>query len=348
MTNKTKHLIGFSLNLVALLAEIFIIVAFFLLPKVIEADVTVDHTLLFYSVVIAILGSLVGVVASLISSKTTKPINKTLSVIRSLSTTTTIFLLIFEITSILIVKSANILSPLLFIVLGIALINTVSTVCFEQSYKKNPMVGALSAIFTLVYCASSFVFANFLNIPWDMSPFQILGTDIAFTASTAAVYILITFVVGIVVAAFGNINSKPLVTILPEEEIEEVVYDTKNVTFTASEELLEGPADDEVTEDKGESVEITQADEDSEEEEEAEERKQAEIDKKNNYNDRPRIYHISKHKTTGKWQVKLATGKKAIKLFGTQAEAIAFAKTLVLSQGGSIRIHSLKGKIRKE
>ncbi|MCH3909172.1 MAG: DUF2188 domain-containing protein [Bacilli bacterium] len=62
---------------------------------------------------------------------------------------------------------------------------------------------------------------------------------------------------------------------------------------------------------------------------------------------RPRVYHISKQES-GQWQVKLATGQKAIKLFSTQEEAINYAKGLVKTQGGSIRVHSLKGKMRKE
>lgn len=64
------------------------------------------------------------------------------------------------------------------------------------------------------------------------------------------------------------------------------------------------------------------------------------------YNGKPRAYHVTKQ-PTGKWQVKLAGGAKAIRVFDTQAEAIAFAKGLVESQGGSYRIHSVKGKIRK-
>jgi hypothetical protein len=60
-----------------------------------------------------------------------------------------------------------------------------------------------------------------------------------------------------------------------------------------------------------------------------------------------RVYHISKQ-PTGKWQVKLATGERAIKLFDTQEQAIAYAKGLVKTQGGSIRVHSLTGKMRKE
>ena len=62
----------------------------------------------------------------------------------------------------------------------------------------------------------------------------------------------------------------------------------------------------------------------------------------------PRIYHISKRSSDRMWQVKFANGKKAIKLFYTQAEAIVFAKQLAKSQDGSIRVHSVKGKIRKE
>ena len=70
--------------------------------------------------------------------------------------------------------------------------------------------------------------------------------------------------------------------------------------------------------------------------------------RKNYYNDKARVYHISRSKfVSKKWQVKLATGKKAIKTFDTQLEAINYAKELVKTQGGSIRIHSMRGQIRK-
>ncbi len=65
------------------------------------------------------------------------------------------------------------------------------------------------------------------------------------------------------------------------------------------------------------------------------------------YGDGARVYHISKQSDGIQWQVKLATGKKPIKLFKTQAEAIDFAKRLTKTQGGSIRIHSVKGRMRK-
>ena len=48
------------------------------------------------------------------------------------------------------------------------------------------------------------------------------------------------------------------------------------------------------------------------------------------------------------WQVKYGGGKKAIKLFDTQAEAIKFAEERADSQDGSISIHKKDGKIRKQ
>lgn len=61
-----------------------------------------------------------------------------------------------------------------------------------------------------------------------------------------------------------------------------------------------------------------------------------------------KIYHITKRKEDGKWQVKFGGGEKAIKLFDTQAEAIAYAKKLAESQDGSISIHKVDGKTRKQ
>ena len=61
-----------------------------------------------------------------------------------------------------------------------------------------------------------------------------------------------------------------------------------------------------------------------------------------------KIYHISKRKEDGMWQVKFANGQKAIKLFKTQEEAIAYAKKLAVNQEGSISIHKVDGKIRKQ
>lgn len=66
------------------------------------------------------------------------------------------------------------------------------------------------------------------------------------------------------------------------------------------------------------------------------------------YKDGVRVYHVARSKFISRhWQVKLATGEKAIKIFDTQLEAINYAKQLVKTQGGSIRIHSMRGRLRK-
>ncbi len=58
-------------------------------------------------------------------------------------------------------------------------------------------------------------------------------------------------------------------------------------------------------------------------------------------------YHVSLRED-GKWQVKGEKAEKALKLFDTQKEAIAFAETIADSQEGNIVIHKKDGKIRKQ
>lgn len=114
---------------------------------------------------------------------------------------------------------------------------------------------------------------------------------------------------------------------------------------------VETTSDEKPLEETGSDVAVSYADEDSEEEEERQERQEAEELRKRGpgfYNGRTRVYHISRQKDGVRWQVRLATGKRAIRLFPTQKEALAYAKELCLRNGGSIRIHSLKGRMRKE
>lgn len=61
-----------------------------------------------------------------------------------------------------------------------------------------------------------------------------------------------------------------------------------------------------------------------------------------------KTYHISLRKEDGKWQVKAGNAEKALKLFDTQAEAIAYAKQVAGNQEGNITIHKKDGKIRKQ
>ena len=59
------------------------------------------------------------------------------------------------------------------------------------------------------------------------------------------------------------------------------------------------------------------------------------------------VYHISKRKEDRKWQVKAEGASKALKLFFTQDEAIAYAKSVAGNQEGRIVIHKEDGSFRK-
>ena len=57
-----------------------------------------------------------------------------------------------------------------------------------------------------------------------------------------------------------------------------------------------------------------------------------------------RVYHVSKRAEDGKWAVKFAGGEKAIKLFKTKEEALAYTKKMSDNQGGVMLVHNSKGK----
>lgn len=97
---------------------------------------------------------------------------------------------------------------------------------------------------------------------------------------------------------------------------------------------------------KEEEVEETQ--EEVKSEQPTQKARKTKISAPKKYKGSARVYHISRVKFVSRqWQVKLATGEKAIKIFNTQAEAIDYAKKLTRTQGGSIRIHSMRGQLRK-
>ncbi len=57
-----------------------------------------------------------------------------------------------------------------------------------------------------------------------------------------------------------------------------------------------------------------------------------------------KIYHISKRKEDGKWQVKAEKSEKAVKLFWTKEEAVKYAKELAERNDASTAFHASKGK----
>lgn len=60
-----------------------------------------------------------------------------------------------------------------------------------------------------------------------------------------------------------------------------------------------------------------------------------------------KVYHISKRKDDGKWQVKAEGADKALRLFFTQADAIKYAKKVAGNQEGRIVVHKEGGGFRK-
>lgn len=60
-----------------------------------------------------------------------------------------------------------------------------------------------------------------------------------------------------------------------------------------------------------------------------------------------KVYHITKRKEDGKWQIKAEGAEKAIKLFKTQKEAIEYCKKLAGNQDASIMVHKEDGSFRK-
>lgn len=62
-----------------------------------------------------------------------------------------------------------------------------------------------------------------------------------------------------------------------------------------------------------------------------------------------KVYHISySNRRKRTWKVKGEGAQRANKIFTTQKEAIDWANELVKKNGGSIRVHSMVGRIRKE
>ena len=55
-----------------------------------------------------------------------------------------------------------------------------------------------------------------------------------------------------------------------------------------------------------------------------------------------RTYHLVK-RSDGMWEVKYAGGQKAIKLFRTQKEALAYSEKMAENQGGAVLVHNSKG-----
>lgn len=90
------------------------------------------------------------------------------------------------------------------------------------------------------------------------------------------------------------------------------------------------------------TAEPIQEDVQEEEKEEVEEKEESPKPRK-----RKAIHHVTKHKDGG-WQVKKEGAQRALKRFGTQKEAIEYAKQIEKERGVGFIIHKADGSTRKK
>ncbi|KKB26841.1 hypothetical protein MM26B8_00190 [Mycoplasmopsis meleagridis] len=57
-------------------------------------------------------------------------------------------------------------------------------------------------------------------------------------------------------------------------------------------------------------------------------------------------YHVTPKKGSDEWQVKGAGNERATKLFPTQKEAIAYARSLAEKRFGTVYVHGENGRVR--
>lgn len=176
--------------------------------------------------------------------------------------------------------------------------------------------------------------------------------SLVFTTGAAVVVIVILV---LFVLAFVDMALPTRKQLRAEKELDEEVYEV------VEEKLTRGPHDapvlysDEEVEDEESLEEVSEAErklaekpkakkakakETEKAKEEEEEVKKEDGKKEKEYD---RIYHIMKRAKDDRWIVKIAQSRKAIKIFDTQKEAIAYAEILASNNNGVVRVFASKG-----
>lgn len=227
------------------------------------------------------------------------------------------------------------------------------------------IAGVILLIVSLVHSIKNKIALSWLNVGASVvlivATFLSYPLFVALTGSTDLFLLIITisFAIGLILlcVAIGVMPKRPLEveTVASVEEktttqLEEAAVNANNEQPVVEEisveepEVVAAPTSDEAP------SEVVNEEPLKEEEtvEEVKEEKPVEEKKPASKSSAPkRIYHISERKELNKWQIKFAGGTKALKMFNTQAEAIAYAKELIAKNGGSYRVHSRAGKMRK-
>lgn len=217
---------------------------------------------------------------------------------------------------------------------------------------------ALYVIFLLCGCfLCGFYYIRLFDITAQFSSLAHLAIPFDFIVwgSTGLIIVLclVAFIVDIVTGKRAKVEGAASEEVSEAEEEAAPVYEeirTEEAVATA-----EAPVEEETI-----PEEEAEPEEEEEMEEEPKEKKPRKAPNKKPSSKKPskkdddeeggssaRVYHVSRRADLNKWQVKMAGGDKAIKLFNTQKEAIDYAESLAKSQNGSVRVHSVAGKIRK-
>lgn len=225
------------------------------------------------------------------------------------------------------------------------------------------IVGVILLIVSLVRSIKNKIGLSWLNVGASVvlfaATFLSFPLFVALTSSTDSLLLIITisFAFGLILlcVAIGVMPKKPLEVKVASEEksidqLQEVANNTAEEKPVVEEVSVEEPevvatpisdeAPSEVVNEEPMKEEVTE--QPIKEEKPVEEKKPA-----SKSSTPKRIYHISERKELNKWQIKFAGGTKALKMFNTQAEAITYAKELIAKNGGSYRVHSRAGKMRK-
>lgn len=155
--------------------------------------------------------------------------------------------------------------------------------------------------------------------------------------TTGAAVVVIVFLV-LFVLAFVDMALPTRKQLRAEKELDEEVYEV------VEEKPTRGPHDapvlysDEEVEDEEGLEEVSEAERKVAEKPKAKKAKAKETEKEYD-----RIYHIMKRAKDDRWIVKIAQSRKAIKIFDTQKEAIAYAEILASNNNGVVRVFASKG-----
>jgi hypothetical protein len=349
---KTNFIVSCVLNGLLILSEIFALsICFFAWFPGYQAPTegALDNFRFFTndSNIFMLLASIVFLVVSIISFKKKKEIPLWATILKFTATISvlTTFLVVM---TLLLPKDANMIGWPVFLFLHVVdpILAFVSLAFFEAK----PILRKRDSFFSLlplvIYTAIIAPLSSLhkINDPYEMIHLMDVTAD---TPGNIALKwlgiffgtLLVGFLVILLQRWMGRLQNKPVHEQPQSKETAEPLNKDNSSGI---------PAPSEVAQDDVVVIQDEEGTENSEEEEEIKEEEEAKKTNPTGYMNRPRVYHVAKQLETGKWQVRLATGQKAIKLFDTQELAINYAKSLVKTQGGSIRVHSLKGKMRKE